>query len=367
MLGTYSPFGVVLSYAVAFLGAYVAICACEQYRCLKLRKSSPSWSESAPWLFIIGGSFGGVSIWCMHFIAMSALTIFDKHHKPLEVEYNMGVSILTMFLAVVSVCLGVWVASHDHLFAKSKQEILEIHVLNFQNLSLHEIRQISHFNLLKIICTKDLNYLVAGGMISAAGVCVMHYVGMTAMEFHGRIQWDEGIIVGSIFIVMVGAVTAFWILFRLLSIYPEVEGLRIVAAVVLGGAVTALHFVMTAATNFTFSQDSTHHLAWRTDTLQQSRTLYPVLLSAMIALWIFSIYIFQDMRWRVNRYRRYIMKKAQVNGASAQSIGEVLESIELDGGSPRKRPKQLLNWTSIAPAPLSSNKLTTSESSTLPV
>lgn len=66
---------------------------------------------------------------------------------------------------------------------------------------------------------------------------------MWGMYFHGSIIWSEGIVAASIIIALVASVAAFWILFRLLSLFPHLEYLRFASAFVMAVAVTGMHFV----------------------------------------------------------------------------------------------------------------------------
>ncbi len=65
---------------------------------------------------------------------------------------------------------------------------------------------------------------------------------MWAMSFDGHIVWDEGIIAASILIALVASTAAFWILFRLLSLYPHMEVLRLASAFIMALAVCGMHY-----------------------------------------------------------------------------------------------------------------------------
>ncbi len=63
------------------------------------------------------------------------------------------------------------------------------------------------------------------------------------MAFPGDIAWDSGIIASSIVIALVASTAAFWILFRLLSLYPQKEVLRLGSAAIMTIAVCGMHYV----------------------------------------------------------------------------------------------------------------------------
>ena len=118
-----------------------------------------------------------------------------------------------------------------------------------RGLTLKEIRST---NLVTLALFKDLLPLTIGGIVTSSGIVVMHYIGMRAVIFPGRIVWDIGIIVASIFIAIITATTAFWILFRLLALYPHNELFRLGGAVLMAFAVMGMHYTGAAAASFEY-------------------------------------------------------------------------------------------------------------------
>jgi NO-binding membrane sensor protein with MHYT domain len=59
---------------------------------------------------------------------------------------------------------------------------------------------------------------------------------------HCKMTWNVGIVAASAIIAVVAATVAFWILFRLLALYPHYEILRIAGAVVAAVAVNGMHY-----------------------------------------------------------------------------------------------------------------------------
>ena len=225
----YNPYIVLLSFVVGFLGSYIAICACEQLRLVYLRDSTPKPKHTIPWLITTGASLGGVGIWSMHFIGMSAIRLVDEEKVERHVQFNDAVTVFSLIVAVVMVIVGVYFGSKDRLFAKSKREILEIFADDFSKMSMSEIRHVRPSKLLFIACTKSLGNLFIGGLCAEVGVIVMHFVGMKSMEFEGEMSWNGGIVCGSVLIALFACVMTFWVLFRLLLMYPDSEWLRLVS------------------------------------------------------------------------------------------------------------------------------------------
>lgn len=353
MLGTFNIPVVLLSFGISFLGAYTSICSCEQLRGVHLKNASQMGIYHVlHWLFLIGASLGGVGIWCMHFIGMSAMTLKDSNGNNVNIEFNAGVSLMSLVVAVFFICAGVFIASHDRVFAKTKTEILELFMQDFGNLTLNEIKLISAFRLLFISVTRELGYLVAGGLVAGSGVCIMHYVGMAAMEFYGRIHWNYGIIAASVIFAVLVSTIAFWILFRLLSMYPDYESLRILSALVMAIAVCGMHYGGMMAANFELDSTYKTHLAWKSTTFKNEEALYPCLLAAILVLWIFNVIISGDLRFKVGRYRHYLLKTS--NGM--EKFTALLSAIESLGGesNPNTRLSKMsrtFGSNSVAPIP----------------
>ena len=62
------------------------------------------------------------------------------------------------------------------------------------------------------------------------------------MVFEGHIKWNPGIVAASVIIAIIAASAAYWILFRLLSLFPDLEVLRIACAVIMSLAVNGMHY-----------------------------------------------------------------------------------------------------------------------------
>eukprot|EP00607_Mallomonas_marina_P007321 CAMPEP_0182418392 /NCGR_PEP_ID=MMETSP1167-20130531/2838_1 /TAXON_ID=2988 /ORGANISM="Mallomonas Sp, Strain CCMP3275" /LENGTH=275 /DNA_ID=CAMNT_0024592585 /DNA_START=573 /DNA_END=1400 /DNA_ORIENTATION=- len=65
---------------------------------------------------------------------------------------------------------------------------------------------------------------------------------MTAQVGDMEIEWIGGVIFASVVIAAVVATVAFWIMFRLLSLNPSIESLRVASALVMGIAACGMHY-----------------------------------------------------------------------------------------------------------------------------
>eukprot|EP01037_Dinobryon_pediforme_P021786 gene21786-22755_t len=104
--------------------------------------------------------------------------------SPQRLTYVLLNSIPISLIAVVlTVFAGLVIASRDRMFCKTKTEIIEMFMNDAKQLSIAEIRKITATRMLVLIATKELGTLVAGGVTTSAGVCIMHYIGMASMVF----------------------------------------------------------------------------------------------------------------------------------------------------------------------------------------
>jgi NO-binding membrane sensor protein with MHYT domain len=321
---------VLLSYAISFLGAYLTISLSEQLRIFHLYNKDDSPTALAgsssilvkiqrffhkyKWFGLMGISLGGVGIWCMHFIGMSAmhLKIQNENGDWVQVPlfYDVGITITSLIVSIITTTIGMYVLSFDPLFAKSKSEILEMFVSDLQNLTLSDLKKKRNFTIIKLIVTKNLKSLISGGVITGCGVVLMHYSGMSAFRFEGEIHWNYGIIAASCFIAVIVATVAYWILFRLLSIFPNKEFLRIVSAAVMGIAVCGMHYTGMAAAmcEVKLSPERLHELQTTPGIVPAKDVGILVILCAMFVLWGLVIILFSDVRTNTSNFL-YFLKK----------------------------------------------------------
>jgi NO-binding membrane sensor protein with MHYT domain len=155
-------------------------------------------ASRARWLLLAGVSIGTTGIWVMHFIAMLGFTIPGE-----TIHYNVPITILSMFIAVAIVCVGLLIVGFGR---------------------------------------EGLGSLLAGGLITGLGVASMHYTGMAAMRMSGKITYNPGLLIVSVVIAIVAATAALWAALRLQGV-----GTTLIAALIMGVAVSGMHYTGMAA------------------------------------------------------------------------------------------------------------------------
>ena len=78
----------------------------------------------------------------------------------------------------------------------------------------------------------------------------MHYIGMAALMLEGSILWDRRIVGVSVMIAVVASGVALWLAFRLRDKHKGVFVTRILAALVMSAAISAMHYTGMSAAHF---------------------------------------------------------------------------------------------------------------------
>ena len=302
---------VLISYGISFLGAYLATSLCEQLRASYLVGRGKILYD-LKWFSLMGISLGGVGIWCMHFIGMSSVSLSvaltdantdTKTSHSVPIFFNIAISIISLIVVIVMTTVGVMVSANDSFFMKTKGEILEMFIQDTSKLSIGEVRKMKNSRLFLLITTKNLGYLISGGIIAGSGVSVMHYIGMEAMSFQGRIVWIPELVLVSVMIAIIAATAAFWILFRLLSLFPNRESLRIVSSIIMGIAVCGMHYTGMVAATFVYEGSGyEEHIHIRSAMMNKESAYIPVIVAAVMTIMVLTIILLADLRGIVHRY-----------------------------------------------------------------
>ena len=191
----FRPSLVVLSYLIASFGAFTFL--------RFAGRLSEMRSLRGPWLGA-GALTMGVGIWSMHFIGMLA------HDLPVPVSYDPLITAISAVPAVLAAGIAL------HLISRP---------------------------------TLSTSRLLLGGVLMGAGIGVMHYTGMAAMRLGGIVRYEPMLFATSIVVAVALAIVALKVRFWVLkdngegTIWQEIG-----AALILGFAVTAMHYTAMAST-----------------------------------------------------------------------------------------------------------------------
>jgi NO-binding membrane sensor protein with MHYT domain len=156
---------------------------------------------------IAGGAIAiGGSIWAMHFMGMIALSL------PINVDFAVLPTLISALVAIIFTGLGLYAGTSGH-------------INRYGNL--------------------------VGALLMGSGISVMHYSGMEAVRANCIVAYSSIACIASVVISMT---MSFW---ALRFITPGILTMRktSIAAVILGVAISSMHYVAMWGTRFTFSDD----------------------------------------------------------------------------------------------------------------
>ncbi|EJL25843.1 EAL domain-containing protein [Brevibacillus sp. BC25] len=235
---SYSMTLVFLSYFISAMASYTALD-------LGARLHYAKGRGRVFWL-CAGAVSMGLGIWAMHFVAMLAL------HLPIAVQYDNLIVFFSIVLAVLSSAITLWIVSEQSM---SKTRV------------------------------------VTGSVVIGSGIAGMHYTGMAAMMMNAIILYDWLWFTVSIFVAILVSMVALILTFQLRSVDP-VEGLwrKIFAGLLMGTAITGLHYTSMYATTFVAHEHMT--IAWIThDDSGLIATMIGIVIVLILVVTLASVYV----------------------------------------------------------------------------
>jgi PAS domain S-box-containing protein len=200
--GTYDATLVILSILIAIAASYTALDLAGRIKAATGRVASASWLITAA--LAMGGG-----IWSMHFVAMLAFRM-----PGMDVSYDVGLTILSLLLAIVVTGIGFFVVSRSH---------------------------------------GGWLPLVASGTLMGIGIVGMHYTGMAAMRMPAMLSYDMTWVAVSVLIAIAAAIAALWLAFARTGFIQ-----KILASTFMGAAVSGMHYAGMKAAIYTTDHVAEH-------------------------------------------------------------------------------------------------------------
>ena len=191
--GTYDPYLVALSILVATFASYTALD-------LGGRVAPAQGPTHRIWLAAAALIMGG-GIWSMHFVAMLAFVL------PMPMSYDVGLTVLSLVLAILAASGGFYFISRPGVSRPR---------------------------------------LVLSGVFMGVAISGMHYTGMAAMRGPAELSYDRQWVALSVIIAIGAATVALWLAYRTTE-----AGQKLAAAIVMGVAISGMHYTGMRATFFT--------------------------------------------------------------------------------------------------------------------
>ncbi|TDG00097.1 EAL domain-containing protein [Paenibacillus piri] len=194
--GSFDAIAVGCSYAIAVLASYTALDLAGK---VSLSKGTGRWL----WL-LFGAVAMGTGIWSMHFVGMLAFTL------PVPVAYDFMIVLISVVTAIAASFIALYVVGRNEL---------------------------------------TLRQLLVGGMLLAAGIASMHYIGMAAMLI--EITYDPLLFTLSIATAIGASIAALWLSFYFRKGGGKGGALKKLASgLVMGAAIAGMHYTGMGAAQF---------------------------------------------------------------------------------------------------------------------
>src|SRR5260221_3662907 len=196
--GTFDVALVILSVVIAGAASFTALD-------LAGRIHASTGAVRRAWLVAAAVAMGG-GIWSMHFVAMLAFRM------PMPVAYDVGITLLSLLVAIVVTGAGFAIISRPQ---------------------------------------PERSGILLGGLFMGAGICAMHYLGMDAMRMAAEITYDWALAALSFAIAAGASMAALGLSLSTMSLRQRAAG-----AVVMGLAISGMHYTGMAAASFTMSHQA---------------------------------------------------------------------------------------------------------------
>ncbi len=208
LVSTYHFPLVLLSILVAVFSASAALEISNQ-----LKGTNPN--SAFKWIFT-GSFILGLGIWSMHFIGMLAF------HISVDVTYQVSMVMLSIIPAIISCGAAFYIVSRGKVSQKS---------------------------------------LIIGAFFIGTGIISMHHIGMKAMQMEAVISYDPILWGVSVVIALAASYIGLYLMFYLPDV-PRFHWRKIASALLIGIAVSGMHYTGMAAAQFApSSQDMAHSVS----------------------------------------------------------------------------------------------------------
>jgi NO-binding membrane sensor protein with MHYT domain len=192
--GTYNPYLVALSALVASFASYTALD-------LGGHVGPARGFARRMWLLAAAITMGG-GIWSMHFVAMLAFIM------PTPMSFDIELTTLSLVVTIFVTGGGFYVISRQSGW--------------------------------------PLRLVLSGSIFMGLGIAGMHYTGMAAMRGRAELSYDPLFVALSLVIAIGASTVALWLAFRTTDL-----GHKLVAATVMGLAISGMHYTAMRAAIFT--------------------------------------------------------------------------------------------------------------------
>ncbi|MBM7693910.1 diguanylate cyclase (GGDEF)-like protein/PAS domain S-box-containing protein [Peribacillus deserti] len=235
--------------SIVFLSILIAVIA--SYAALDIGIQINKARKQARFIWLCTGSFiMGMGIWAMHFISMLA------YHLSIPVTYNIPLVMISICPAIFSSGLAFYILTRP---------------------------------------AKGLSRFMLGALFISAGIVIMHYTGMEAMQMEASVEYNLVLWILSAIIAFIASLAALFLMFFVSrnSGTPRLWRWKAGSALTMGGAVAGMHFTGMSAARF----KPHHHGGLSGITVDNTFLAYSIGIGMLIILGLVFISIFVDKQF----------------------------------------------------------------------
>lgn len=257
---------VILSVLVAIFASYVA---------LNLANNVTQAKGRAQALWLGAGALAmGTGIWSMHFIGMLAFEM-----PGMAMYYDVPLMVLSIVVAIGASALALYIVSRSSVPFPS---------------------------------------LISGGVLMAAAIAGMHYIGMYSMRMAATIEWNVLLVVLSVVIALVASFSALFILIRLRNNDQPLK--LFLAGTLMGFAISGMHYTGMFAATFIHADD---HNIDNSNLLVTSGLTIAVVSTTLLILGVALISSVGQRIWT-----KRSKKAKEVLGTSEEKFRRLVEAVK---------------------------------------
>jgi NO-binding membrane sensor protein with MHYT domain len=286
-----------LTGAVSFIGTYGAVAACEQFRIAVC--SGNMWVARCKQLFLVAVCLGGVYIWGEFYMMMSAYRLHNSSGAIILRQYDTALCVGSIPVVIVLTYIGLLIASTDPYFTRSKKEIEGTYLSRLANSDDGPLLDLSSFRGNLTVITHNPWRIIIGSLFMSAALVVMRSMGIASIYIPGTVVVSNGTLVAQAVIAVVGSGTGFFLYFRLLSLYPSCDKIRMACAVHGVFLFTGARFVLLAGS--TFEYDPAKALPSEEVSLTSNHLVVGVIISTVMTSFLVLVYVLSDLRTWLQR------------------------------------------------------------------
>ena len=288
--GTYSFPIIGLSILIACVASYTALAMNE-------RAQQHSFFHRNFWLILASVAMG-FGIWSMHFVGMSAYSL------PVSMHYDRLLTIISIVPAMLASFLAFYIANQPRKF-------IWLYIL--------------------------------AGIVMGLGISAMHYVGMAAMKMDALYVYDFWLFTASVVIAIVVSFVALFI-FSTLQRYMENRFIHLMTAIIMGLAVSSMHYTgmmaisVYVSPDHSFGSTTAHEVKLSfiviSVTIGMALLLGLLLLSSLLDRYVKYRTNYYDMLTRLPNRRQFERKLSQSNAKQTLAIWHLhdLERVNRENG-----------------------------------